>query len=602
MIPPGVDLNAIAPVAPSGRQRPVVVHAPSSRRRKGTEHVLAACAELDVDLRIVEGLHHDEALEHYRDADIVVDQLNAGWYGLFAIECMALGKPVVTFLHDEAVRRTEEAFDIRVPIVNATADTLRERLDELVSLGIDGREEVGRASRAYVERVHDLERVTDRLVDLYAAVLEPSPGARTPWPSRPLRPRRPGRRCRSGTPTSTRSVPARVAAPRDARAGTVGLGSAAPPARPALRDLRDRRARLARHRRAAASRLHALPQPDRLRADRDAPRADDGDGARAPGGDHERLLPLLLRRDGRRRASPRAADVVLVHDGRRHARARAPAPARGARLVAPLRDRRRGRSRPRSRRRALGDRQLRAADRALPGRGAVGRVRLREPREHLPHDRPHASPRRRLRPGAARRDRRQPQRDAHRLPLAARLPAGAARARVRPRPAAGDEPLRGAARADGALPLGDELQRPLLPRQARRRGRGRRLLGRRADRVGDGAASDRVPHRVARVRVLDPRRGRGTPDVRLRAHVPHRRHRLGRARAEPARPVARRPAGRRRRSARPSRRRRAARVLGRRVRGVHRRRDRRRARHGGRSSTGSSPGSPRSSTSRSTSR
>jgi hypothetical protein len=59
---------------------------------------------------------------------IVVDQLNAGWYGVFAIECMALGKPVVTFLHEEAVRRTNEAYRTRVPIVSATPETLRERL------------------------------------------------------------------------------------------------------------------------------------------------------------------------------------------------------------------------------------------------------------------------------------------------------------------------------------------------------------------------------------------------------------------------------------------------------------------------------------------
>ena len=92
---------------PSDRERPIVVHAPSSRRRKGSEHVIAACEGLDVELELVEGLHHDEALKRYRAADIVVDQLNAGWYGLFAIEAMALGKPVVTFLHDEAVAPDE---------------------------------------------------------------------------------------------------------------------------------------------------------------------------------------------------------------------------------------------------------------------------------------------------------------------------------------------------------------------------------------------------------------------------------------------------------------------------------------------------------------
>ena len=168
VIPPGIDLSRIEPAPPPpDRARPVIVHAPSSRSKKGTEHVIAACDGLDADLQIVEGLHHDEAFKLYRDADIVVDQLNAGWYGLFAIECMALGKPVVTFLRDEAVRRTEEAFDTRVPIVSATAETLRETLRPLVTDAAE-RRRIGAASRAYVERVHDVEQIADRLLDVYA--------------------------------------------------------------------------------------------------------------------------------------------------------------------------------------------------------------------------------------------------------------------------------------------------------------------------------------------------------------------------------------------------------------------------------------------------
>ncbi|MFN8224506.1 MAG: oligosaccharide flippase family protein [Gaiellales bacterium] len=173
VIPPGIDVRSIVPSPPARHERPVVVHAPSSRERKGTARVIEACAGLDVDLQIVEGLHHAEAFERYRNADIIVDQLHAGWYGLFAIECMALGKPVVTFLHDEAVRRTEEAYEIPVPIVNASPDDLRRQLEELVALGPEGRATLGARSRTYVERVHDLERVTDRLLDLYAAAMEP---------------------------------------------------------------------------------------------------------------------------------------------------------------------------------------------------------------------------------------------------------------------------------------------------------------------------------------------------------------------------------------------------------------------------------------------
>jgi glycosyltransferase involved in cell wall biosynthesis len=167
VVPPGIDLREYEPVAPTDRERPVVVHAPSSRRRKGTEHVVAACEQLPVELEIVEGLHHDEARRRYERADIVVDQLNAGWYGLFAIEAMALGKPVVTFLHEEAVARTEDAFGTRVPIVGASADTLVERLRPLVE-DPEERRRVGAASRAYVERLHDADKVADLLLDIYS--------------------------------------------------------------------------------------------------------------------------------------------------------------------------------------------------------------------------------------------------------------------------------------------------------------------------------------------------------------------------------------------------------------------------------------------------
>jgi glycosyltransferase involved in cell wall biosynthesis len=169
VIPPGIDVATIDPSPPAERERPVIVHAPSSRAKKGTEHVIAACERLDVELELVEGIDHREAFERYRNADLVVDQLNAGWYGVFAIEAMALGKPVVTFLHEEAVRRTEEAFGIEVPIVGATKETLVDVLRPLVA-SPDARRSIGAASRAYVERVHDVERVADRLLDLYAGL------------------------------------------------------------------------------------------------------------------------------------------------------------------------------------------------------------------------------------------------------------------------------------------------------------------------------------------------------------------------------------------------------------------------------------------------
>ena len=167
---PGIEVSRIAPAIPGDRERPVILHAPSSRQRKGTEHVVAACEGLDAELRIVENLAHDEAFEQYRDADIVVDQLNAGWYGVFAIECLALGKPIVTFLHEEAVRRTEEAYDVELPIRSATAETLREALRPLVA-DAALRRQLGAASRAYAERVHDIDVIAGQLVGIYERIL-----------------------------------------------------------------------------------------------------------------------------------------------------------------------------------------------------------------------------------------------------------------------------------------------------------------------------------------------------------------------------------------------------------------------------------------------
>jgi glycosyltransferase involved in cell wall biosynthesis len=131
--------------------------------------VIEVCAQLPVELDIVEGVPHEEARARYARADIVVDQLNAGWHGVFALESMALGKPVVSYLKPDVVERSAEGYGIRIPIVPATAGTLVDALRPLVEQPAL-RRELGAASRAYVERVHDIDRVADRLVDLYRSL------------------------------------------------------------------------------------------------------------------------------------------------------------------------------------------------------------------------------------------------------------------------------------------------------------------------------------------------------------------------------------------------------------------------------------------------
>ncbi|HVU76075.1 MAG TPA: glycosyltransferase family 4 protein [Gaiellaceae bacterium] len=169
VVPPGLDLRPFTPVPPSDAKRPLVVHAPSNREKKGTKFVIEACAQLDVELDVVEGVPHEEARARYARADIVVDQLNAGWHGVFSLESMALGKPVVTYLKDDVVERSAAGFGIRIPIVPATKETLVDALRPLVDRP-ELRREIGAKSRAYVEQVHDIDRIADRLVDIYRSL------------------------------------------------------------------------------------------------------------------------------------------------------------------------------------------------------------------------------------------------------------------------------------------------------------------------------------------------------------------------------------------------------------------------------------------------
>ena len=193
VVPPGLDLRQFVPRPPGESRRPLVVHAPSNRDKKGTQYVIDACARLPVDLEIVEGVPHHEAWRRYASADIVVDQLNAGWHGVFAIEAMALGKPVVAYLDPEAVERSAQAFGVRVPIIPTTKETLTEALRPLVASPAL-RREIGEEGREYVEQVHDIDRIADRLLEIYAEIspvarAAEAPPAPEPAPRAPARPR-----------------------------------------------------------------------------------------------------------------------------------------------------------------------------------------------------------------------------------------------------------------------------------------------------------------------------------------------------------------------------------------------------------------------------
>jgi len=167
VVPPGIDLRAVEPAPPRDDGAIRVAHAALSRSRKGTKLIVEACAEAGLELDVIENVRHDEVGPRLVRADIVVDQLNSGWYGLFAIEAMAHGKPVLGYIHEEAAARTADAFGVALPIVRTTKATLSADLRRLAGSAADRRAKA-QQSRAYVERVHDADRMADRLIDIYS--------------------------------------------------------------------------------------------------------------------------------------------------------------------------------------------------------------------------------------------------------------------------------------------------------------------------------------------------------------------------------------------------------------------------------------------------
>lgn len=164
-------------------EEPLVVHAPSARTVKGTQHLLAAAERLRAEgvrfrLLLVEGMPNAEALRAYAAADLAVDQLLAGWYGGFAVECMALGVPVVAYLRREDFAPLPAGMVEELPVIDAHPGTILDVLRALLGPRRHELRELGQRGRRYVERWHNPRRIASAMAARYVAALQRRHGGR----------------------------------------------------------------------------------------------------------------------------------------------------------------------------------------------------------------------------------------------------------------------------------------------------------------------------------------------------------------------------------------------------------------------------------------
>lgn len=172
LLPQAVDFDLIDTLLaePPPEKEPgsfIIAHAPTSRAVKGTTHLERSVEELkkqgiQAELLILENLTHRETLQACRKADLGVDQLLIGSYGLFAAELMALGVPVLAYIRDDLAEKYPE----KPPLISASPATLTARLTEFYENRLSPGE-LKEAGAKYARTYHDPLALARRCLEHY---------------------------------------------------------------------------------------------------------------------------------------------------------------------------------------------------------------------------------------------------------------------------------------------------------------------------------------------------------------------------------------------------------------------------------------------------
>lgn len=171
LVPQAIHVNNFNPLYPAvTNEVPLIIHSPTHYKVKGTKYVLAAVNQLRKEgyrftFQLMSDLPHDQAIKLYRKADIIIDQLMIGSFGIFSLEAMALGKPVICFIRNDLI----EKYPKDLPIVNANPKTIYSKLKSLLT-NPKQRYQLGVQGRQFVETYHDSLMIAEKLKGLYQEI------------------------------------------------------------------------------------------------------------------------------------------------------------------------------------------------------------------------------------------------------------------------------------------------------------------------------------------------------------------------------------------------------------------------------------------------
>lgn len=155
-----------------------IMHAPSHPTAKGTKYITKAIESLknkyDIDFVLIQNMSHDFVIKNLEEADIVVDQLLCGDYGLFAVEAMNAGAAVVANVN----KQLRSEYPSSLPIVQAEPDTIYEVLEDLIC-DREKRMALSAQGPVYAQLVHSHRSVLPHVLNAYRYAAEKKNDSRT---------------------------------------------------------------------------------------------------------------------------------------------------------------------------------------------------------------------------------------------------------------------------------------------------------------------------------------------------------------------------------------------------------------------------------------
>ena len=142
-----------------------ILHAPSNPRLKGTLYIENIMNKIkndyneDVELLLPKKRGNNtysttryELFQLYQQADIVIDQMIIGWYGLQAIEALSSKNIVISYIDKDLERYLFPKCPIKNANVNTLEDVLKESIEEIRNKAIDYEKQI-----EWVKQYHTIE-------------------------------------------------------------------------------------------------------------------------------------------------------------------------------------------------------------------------------------------------------------------------------------------------------------------------------------------------------------------------------------------------------------------------------------------------------------